>query len=76
MDRLDLIIEKLEKIEHVLTGNGDPSTGLIVRVDRLEQVQERRVEFGRTIMGVALTGLGTAVAALLGVVWRAAKGMP
>lgn len=41
-EKLDQIAEKIDKIDTILTGNGDPSKGLIVRMDRLEQVESRR----------------------------------
>ena len=42
LDRIDILLEKVSKIEELLTGNGDPGKGLVVRVDRLEQSEARR----------------------------------
>ena len=40
MDRIYLSVVKLDKL---ITGNGDPSTGIILRLDRIEQFA-RRIE--------------------------------
>lgn len=37
---LSAIYEKVCKLEYLLTGNGDPSKGMIVRFDRLEQAHK------------------------------------
>ena len=41
LDRIEaqgkLTAAKVDRIDEVVTGNGNPSKGLIVRVDRLEQ---------------------------------------
>jgi hypothetical protein len=36
-DRLEQMGEKIQSIEHILTGNGTPERGILIRVDRLEQ---------------------------------------
>jgi hypothetical protein len=41
-EKLDRISDQLEHIDLILTGNGDPSKGLVVRVDRLEQKEAVR----------------------------------
>lgn len=41
-DKYTLLQNGIEKINETLSGNGDPSKGLIVRVDRLEQNEGRR----------------------------------
>lgn len=42
---------RLSRIEVLLTGNGDPSKGFIVRVDRLE----RFVKYATTAMSITYT---------------------
>lgn len=36
-NKLDSLQDSLDTLTQIMTGNGDPSKGLIVRVDRLEQ---------------------------------------
>ena len=38
---LKLIKDQLKVITHLLQGNGDPSKGIIVRLDRIEQQSKR-----------------------------------
>lgn len=40
--RLDALAAGQARIESLLTGNGEPSKGLVVRVDRLEQADVHR----------------------------------
>lgn len=35
--KLDLLAEQLNRVEKLLSGNGEPEKGLVVKVDRLEQ---------------------------------------
>ena len=53
-DSLFRIESKLEKVDKLLTGNGEPSTGLLVRVDRLEQNGMRHSWWTRTALGAAI----------------------
>lgn len=59
-------------IRHHVTGNGDPSKGMIVRLDRLEQrnrEEDRRREkllwLYRTLAGGVLTSIGLSLFQLL-----------
>lgn len=56
-------IERLRKdicvIGEHITGNGEPSKGLIVKVDRLEQAHESRKWWTQTAAGAALASLVT-----------------
>jgi len=52
--QLDRIEDDVKVIKELLTGNGDPSKGLIIRVDRLEQAEQRRVWAVRTSVGAAI----------------------
>lgn len=51
-----VILEKLEKIEKLLTGNGKPSDGMIVRLDRVERGQK----IIKWVVGAAIVSLLTA----------------
>ena len=55
---LEEIRDRIEKIELVLTGNGDPEKGVIVRLDRAE----RFVKILMWCFGATLTAVATAAA--------------
>lgn len=57
------VMERLTRIEHLLTGNGNPEKGIIVRVDRLEQNESRRAKY----VGAAV---GSAIAAVAAALWK------
>jgi len=54
-------IERLRKdigvIGEHITGNGEPSKGLIVKVDRLEQAHESRKWWAQTAAGAAIASM-------------------
>jgi len=53
--QLDRIEQRVQKIDKLLTGNGDPSKGIIVRLDRLEQTEIKRSRLvGALFLGVLL----------------------
>ena len=63
---------KMDRIMELMTGNGNPEKGLIVRVDRLEQKREReRQEQTRSLtirmglIGLAATVISSGVAAVI-----------
>lgn len=56
-EKLQQIADDVASIKVILTGNGHPETGVIVRLDRLEQNETRR-------HGLWMVGIGTAFAAL------------
>lgn len=56
--KLDLIHSDLKIVKEIVTGNGDPKKGLVVRVDRLEQISKLR----KTIYGAVLVAVLAAVA--------------
>jgi len=63
-DQLDRMERRLIKIETLLTGNGTPDRGMIVRLDRLEQLAATHKWVVRTIAGsfmaLAVSGVATA----------------
>jgi len=59
----DALNERLDRLEKLLTGNGTPERGVIVRLDRLEQSEARRTWWSRTACGASLTAVIGAVAA-------------
>ena len=45
-------------LNQLLTGNGTPEQGVIVRLDRIEQNQQRTSWFGRTLVASIIGGIG------------------
>lgn len=60
-ERLRRIEESSVRLENLITGNGTPERGLIVKLDRLEQ----QAESNRWTMRTALTALAVAVAGMV-----------
>jgi hypothetical protein len=54
---LHAIAEDVRLILKLLNGNGDPSKGLIVRVDRLEQDHQRQRWLSKSAIGACITGI-------------------
>ncbi len=47
---------KLDKLCELLTGNGDPQRGVVLRLDRLEQRAKGKVWAERTVLGALIAG--------------------
>lgn len=60
-DNVNELTEKHEVLTHLLTGNGSPERGLIVRVDRIEQDAKHREVWLKA-------AIGSSVAATIGLV--------
>ncbi len=60
--QLDKIERKLDTLCKILTGNSNPSVGLVVRFDRVEQTQKRVRWILRSITGAIV------VAAVAGII--------
>ena len=60
-DRLD---EKLGILSHIIVGNGDPSKGLVVRFDRIEQSNERREWLNKTAVAAAIAAVLLSIAGM------------
>lgn len=62
IERLDALKERVEDVAEVVTGNGDPSKGLIVRLDRVEQsmaqTAHRLARWRSATLAIAMTVLG------------------
>lgn len=54
-EKIDRLGEDVVVVKELLTGNGEPSKGLVVRVDRLEQVESRRKWTVRAIAGTLMS---------------------
>lgn len=54
---IDQMARDIQLIKALLTGNSEPETGLIVKVDRLEQAEVKR----RWLVGIAVTSACGAV---------------
>jgi uncharacterized protein (UPF0335 family) len=55
--RLDDMADDIKDIKELLTGNGSPSKGIIVRMDRLEENERRRGYWVKAALGASLTAL-------------------
>jgi hypothetical protein len=62
-DKIDRLAEDVAAIRELVTGNGDPSKGMVVRQDRMEQTVARWTK-------LITVALGTAIAALVSTVVR------
>lgn len=71
---LEQIDERTSRLDHILTGNGEPDRGLIVRIDRIEQRERGREERANEVRTVAYGALGTAVVAAAGFAWKLLTG--
>lgn len=60
-ERLEQVQHSQQTLNHMLTGNGSPEKGVIMRVDRLEQSEKRREAWSKTAI---TTAAGAAVAAI------------
>jgi hypothetical protein len=67
LQRLDSMGNDVKLVRELLTGNGEPSKGLIVRVDRLEQSESRRNWLATTAIGAAITALAGVAVKYLGI---------
>ena len=56
LQKLDALRSTQLEMKTILTGNGDPTKGLVLKVDRLEQDEKRRTWMTRSIL-VAVIGL-------------------
>ena len=66
-EQLDRIESEVVAVKHLLTGNGTPERGIIVRVDRLEQSDKTRSWWTRTAAAAGVT-------ALVGTCWSVIRG--
>lgn len=64
--KLDSILARLDRIDaHLIGEPGSTDKGLVVRVDRLEQSESRRLWAVRAAVGAALGAVVTAIGAIL-----------
>jgi hypothetical protein len=68
-ERLRAMDERTERIEVLLTGNGHPEHGLVLRVDRLERDRARTVRRGQVWFGAIIGGVVSGTLAALGALW-------
>jgi hypothetical protein len=60
--------EDIEVLRKLLTGNGDPPKGIILRLDRLEQEYQRAKENTGTVKQVILPVLSSFISGILGAI--------
>lgn len=51
--------EETRDVKHLLTGNGEPAKGLIVRMDRIEQAKVRQDWLAGVALTAAIGAVGT-----------------
>ncbi len=56
-DNYDTLSEKYDVLNKLLTGNGDPEKGLLIRVDRLEQEHKRKEVWIKAAIGASVTAI-------------------
>ena len=61
-------------IKKHIDGGSEPATGLLMRVDRIEQREIRNSKIAQTALGFALTAIGGFVATLISVLWKRITG--
>lgn len=65
--QLDRIEEELKKLNHMVTGNGTPERGIIVRLDRIEQNEKTRNKYvGAAIVAAIGAAVTTAWSKIVG----------
>ena len=60
-DQVEALNKKTDVMNEILLGNGEPSKGLVIRTDRLEQNEQRRSWWIKTIATVVVGLVVTAV---------------
>lgn len=64
-EKLDTLLSEVRTVRELLTGNGDPSKGLVVRVDRMERfiagVKAIAAWVLAPALGLIVAGAGAAV---------------
>lgn len=63
--KLSQIAEDVSEIKEILTGNGEPSKGLIVRFDRIEQSQKRASWLAKTAIGASVVAILAVISKVL-----------
>ena len=58
----EMMRKQVSDIHGLLTGGSEPSRGIIVRMDRLEQAEKWRDWLTKAAIGVALSAVGAVVA--------------
>jgi hypothetical protein len=56
-DRLERIERECKTTNTILTGDGIPENGVIVKLDRLQQSESKRVWFFRSVIGALLLAI-------------------
>ena len=63
--RVDLIYHDVREIKALLTGNGHPEDGIVVRMDRLEQAEKQRAKWSGAAIVAAITAVVTAIGTVI-----------
>lgn len=49
--------ERFDVLNKIISGNGDPTTGLILKLDRLDQESKRRSSWTKAAIGASVTAI-------------------
>ncbi len=58
LTRIEDVAKNVAHLDHIVTGNGDPTNGHIVRIDRLEQDAGRQRWWTRSIATALIASVG------------------
>lgn len=59
-DQLTRIEKKIDRLDQLITGGDSPHSGIIVRVDRIEQAEQRRNVWTMAAIGASATAVVSA----------------
>ena len=60
------LLDRLDLLTTLLTGSASPEKGIVLRLDRIEQAEKRRVWIIRSVIGACITAFLSSLAALFG----------
>jgi hypothetical protein len=63
--KYEALREDYHQLNQIITGNGSPGTGMVVRLDRLEQESERRSLWVKAAIGASVTAIFSCVGLLI-----------
>jgi len=59
-DQLTRIEKKIDRLDQLITGGDSPNSGIIVRMDRIEQAEKRRNAWMLAAIGASTTAIVSA----------------
>jgi hypothetical protein len=62
--KFELLSERIERNTSIISGGSEPTKGLVIRLDRLEQTEHRRLWWLRSTLVACVGAIATAVFAI------------